>query len=340
MSRKLSLVAERHPLAAPAAQRARLRELPLLRTFSDVAGPLERARTDVLQLNLGKKCNQACAHCHVDAGPDRKEEMTDAVVDAALAHLEHTDIASVDITGGAPELHPRFESIVERARGLGRNVMDRCNLTVLLLAQKRHLPAFFAQHDVEVVASLPFYEAERTDAQRGERAFERSLEAIRLLNAHGYGTKHTLTLVANPTGAFLPAPQAQLEADFRTALARHGVTFTRLFALANLPVGRTLEWLDRSGNTERYLTKLVDAFNPATTAGLMCRNTLSVSWDGQLFDCDFNQMLELPLAEGPRTIFDLVAAGGRGLPARIATGAHCFGCTAGQGSSCSGALAG
>ncbi len=344
----LSLLKDRHPLALASAQVERLAQLPLAVDFETAVanaglGTLRATGVDVLQLNVGKKCNQSCHHCHVDAAPDRTEVMPDDVLDASLRVLEITAIPLLDITGGAPELHPRFEEMVTRARGAGRRVMDRCNLTILTVNKYQHLPEFFARHGVEVVSSLPFHSGERTDAQRGDGVFEKSMEALKALNAVGYGMPGTgleLTLVANPTGAFLPPPQASLEADFRRVLRlKHGVEFTRLIVITNMPISRYLEWLERSGNLERYMEKLVGAFNPAAAAGVMCRNTLSVAWDGRLFDCDFNQMLDLPLMDGqPRTIFDHDHAllSGRA----IAVGPHCFGCTAGQGSSCAGATAG
>jgi radical SAM/Cys-rich protein len=335
-----TLLNTRSPLASPAAQRARLEAVPIAVTFDEAiarrgGARLAASEVTVLQVNVGKRCNQACHHCHVDAGPDRTEVMTDAVVDAVLALLERTDIPTVDITGGAPELHPRFREIVQRARALGRHVMDRCNLTITALPNYADLPEFLASHHVEVVASLPSYAASQTDRQRGAGVFERSIEALRRFNALGYGSDDSglvLNLVTNPVGAYLPAPQAALERDWKRELKRrYGVEFNRLFTITNMPISRYLEWLEQSGNLESYLTKLVTAFNPATVEGLMCRFTLSVGWDGRLYDCDFNQMLDLSL---PQTIFD-------GLPParRVITGPHCFGCTAGAGSSCGGATA-
>jgi radical SAM/Cys-rich protein len=348
MSALLSLQAQRHPLAPAHVQRATLSALPLARTFEDAVGAapmgtLRATGVQVLQINVGKVCNQACHHCHVDAGPDRREQMPDNVVEACLRVLDTAGIPTLDITGGAPELHPRFEHMVSRAAALGRHVMDRCNLTILTVPRFRALPRFLADHRVEVVSSLPSPGAERTDAQRGDGVFEKSLEGLRALNAVGYGmpgTGLTLTLVTNPTGAFLPGGQSGLEAEFRRVLRmRHGVEFTRLFAITNMPISRFLEWLERTGNTQRYMEKLVAAFNPAAAEGVMCRTTLSVALDGTLYDCDFNQMLEMPLVEGqPRTIhaFEKALLDTRA----IAVGPHCFGCTAGQGSSCGGATAG
>lgn len=343
----LSLLAQRHPLASAEAQKARLKGLPLARSFEEAvaSAPMKTlcaTGVDILQMNVGKQCNQACHHCHVDAGPDRKEVMPDDVVDACLSVLEGSDIPTLDITGGAPELHPRFREIVERAARAHKRVMDRCNLTILTTRKHEDLPGFFAAHGVELVCSLPYHGEKQTDAQRGDGVFAKSIEALQRLNAAGYGMPGTglsLTLVTNPVGAFLPAKQAQLEADFRRVLRmRHGVEFTSLFCITNMPISRFLEWLDKSGNLESYMDKLVGAFNPAAAEGVMCRGTLSVGWDGVLYDCDFNQMLELPVLDGyPRTILDFDRARLEGR--RIATGPHCFGCTAGQGSSCGGATA-
>ena len=332
-----TLINTRSPLASPAAQRAMLEAIPLSRSFDEaIAGSSRALRTvepTVLQINVGKRCNQACHHCHVDAGPDRTEVMPDVVVEAVLRVLAESTIPTIDITGGAPELHPRFREIVTRARGLGRHVIDRCNLTITTLPNYADLPAFLAANGVEVIASLPSYAASQTDRQRGDGVFEKSIQALRAFNALGYGrdgTGLTLNLVTNPVGAFLPAAQASLERDWKRELAgTHDITFNHLFTITNMPISRYLEWLQQSGNLETYLTRLVNAFNPATVEGLMCRFTLSVGWDGRLYDCDFNQMLDLPLSQ---TIFD-------GLPSErpIMTGPHCFGCTAGAGSSCGGA---
>ena len=331
-----TLVNTRSPLASPLAQRAMLEAVPLTATFADAlargGATLHSEAPTVLQVNLGKRCNQACHHCHVDAGPDRKEVMTDAVVDAVLGVLERSAIPTIDITGGAPELHPRFREIVARALALNRHVMDRCNLTITTLPNYADLPEFLAHHKVEIVASLPSYAASQTDRQRGDGVFAQSIEALRRFNGLGYGREATglaLNLVTNPVGAFLPASQTALERDWKRELKRrYDIEFNRLFTITNMPISRYLEWLERSGNLESYLTKLANAFNPATVNGLMCRYTVSVGWDGRLYDCDFNQMLDLSL---PQTIFD-------GLPpARaIVTGPHCFGCTAGAGSSCGG----
>ncbi len=253
---------------------------------------------EILQLNLGKLCNMTCAHCHVDAGPDRREIMKRETVETCLEVLhQHPQIGTLDLTGGAPEMNPHFQELVVAARGWGRHVIDRCNLTILLAQGFEYLPEFLAENRVEIVASLPCYLESNTDAQRGEGAYQQSIEALLKLNALGYGDdsgERILTLVYNPVGESLPPDQSGLETDYRRELSsRFGIRFNRLFTITNMPVSRYLEYLVRTGHFERYMQTLVDAFNPAAIAGLMCRNTLSVGWDGNLYDCDFNQMLEL-----------------------------------------------
>ena len=340
-----TLLNVRSPLADPREQRARLQALPLQKTFHEAlesAGTRDLRATgiSVLQINVGKRCNQACRHCHVDAGPDRQEVMSAAVVDACLRFLEVTDIQTLDITGGAPELHPSFRDIVVRARAAGKHVMDRCNLTITGLPNYADLPDFLASQQVEVVASLPSYSARQTNSQRGDGVFEESIVALRRFNALGYGVENSgllLSLVTNPVGAYLPAAQRALESDWKRELQRrYGIVFNRLYTITNMPISRYLEYLIESGNLESYMDRLVAAFNPSTVDGLMCRYTLSVGWDGRLYDCDFNQMVELETrGDVPRTIFDATR---NALDHRsIAVGPHCFGCTAGAGSSCGGA---
>ena len=298
---------------------------------------------EIFQINLGKLCNMTCRHCHVDAGPDRvTENMDRETVDACLRALDASGATTVDLTGGAPELNPNFEYLVDQCVARGKHVMDRCNLTVLLLPRFAHLPQWFADHGVEIVCSLPHYRKMSTDRQRGDGTYAKSIEALKRLNAVGYGQgdpARVLTLVTNPAGAFLPGGQQSLESEWKAALMRnHGVRFDRLFTITNMPISRYLEWLIESENLETYMTKLVNSFNPATVNGLMCRNTISVSWDGRLFDCDFNQMLDLEVqASGGMSIFDF--DGKRLAERQIATRRHCFGCTAGAGSSCGGATA-
>ncbi len=304
--------------------------------------PLAATGIEIFQINVGKLCNQTCRHCHVDAGPDRREIMTQETAELAIEALRQTGAATVDITGGAPELAPPFRYLVEESKKLDKHVIDRCNLTVLLLKPQADLAEFLARHRVEVIASLPYFLAEKTDAQRGIGIFDKSIEALRLLNSLGYGRAGSgleLNLVYNPTGAFLPPSQAGLERDFKRELERrYGVVFNSLYTITNMPISRFLEFLLESGNYDGYMTRLINAFNPAAAAGLMCRNTLSVGWDGALYDCDFNQMLDLPVGFGaPARLEDFVAD-----PLerrRIVTGRHCYGCTAGAGSSCGGATA-
>lgn len=303
---------------------------------------LEALCLDTLQINVGKLCNQTCTHCHVDAGPSRTEIMTRETMDDLLDVIRrYPELRTIDITGGAPEMNPHFEYLVEQCRGLGRQVIDRCNLTVFFVRGKEHLPEFLRDHQVEVVASLPCYLEENVDAQRGKGVYARSIEALTRLNGLGYGVEGTgliLNLVYNPVGPKLPPAQAELEADYKDELAkRFGIRFNRLYTITNMPINRFLEDLLHSGQYEAYMETLVAGFNPASVDGLMCRNLISVNWDGRLSDCDFNQMLELPVHQGlPRTIkdFDLAALERR----RIVTGEHCYGCTAGAGSSCGGAV--
>ena len=296
----------------------------------------------VLQLNLGKLCNQTCRHCHVDAGPDRRELMTQETMRACLQALEIGGFETVDLTGGAPEMNPHFRGLVQECRQLGRHVIDRCNLTILLAPGYEDLPSFLSEQQVEIVASLPCYLEDNVDRQRGDGVFDRSIEALKRLNAVGYGRADsglTLTLVFNPGGPKLPPPQANLEDAYRRELqARYGIEFSRLFTITNMPISRFLDDLLQTGQYEAYLQKLIDSFNLSTVSGVMCRSTLSVDWQGRLFDCDFNQMLELPLMAGqPQTIQDFNAD--RLASRTIVTGRHCFGCTAGAGSSCQGAVA-
>ena len=304
----------------------------------------ERGALRVLQLNLGRLCNMRCSHCHVEAGPDQGHTlMAPAVVEQCLAAIERLKPPVVDLTGGAPELHPAFRQLVRTARACGSHVIDRCNLTVLELPPLADLAAFLAEQAVEIVASLPSPEADATDGQRGEGTWELSIQALKRLNALGYGhgdPQRQLTLMSNPSGTELqrltPCDTIQWK---RTLEATAGVRFDRLIGLNNMPIARFQADLHAQGQLSAYLERLREAFNPCALAGLMCRDTLSVGADGLLHDCDFNQMLELPLAGGaaaaPRTIAEVQPHGTEGLP--IAWGSHCFGCSAGQGSSCAGA---
>lgn len=342
-----SLAARHVPLASVDVQRRELHRIALPCEFHHAmarAGlsPLTPTRIRIFQMNVGKLCNQTCRHCHVDAGPDRREIMTRETMEACLRALGASGIPTVDITGGAPELNPSFRWLVEQCRGLGRHVMDRCNLTVLALPAYRDLPEFFARHQVEVICSLPHYRQPNTDRQRGAGVFEKSLAALRRLNDVGYGEGRPelrLVLVTNPVGAYLPAAQPSLEREWkREMLRRYGIRFDALYCLTNMPISRFLEWLIDTGNFESYMERLVAMFNPAAAAGVMCRDTISIGWDGRLHDCDFNQMLDIPLERrAPQHIrdFDLAALESR----VIATDRHCFGCTAGAGSSCGGTTA-
>ncbi|MFQ5766373.1 MAG: arsenosugar biosynthesis radical SAM (seleno)protein ArsS [Acidobacteriota bacterium] len=302
--------------------------------------PLVAEGLDVLQINLGKLCNQTCRHCHVDAGPDRTEIMSRETMEDCLRALAAADIPTVDLTGGAPELNPQFRWFVEECRRLDRHVIDRCNLSVLLIQGQKDLGEFLARNHVEIIASLPYYLEEETDAQRGDGVFRKSIQALRLLNSLGYGAPdgaRVLNLVYNPVGAYLPPSQDAMERAYRRELRRrHQIEFNHLYTLTNMPISRYLEYLLRSGNYETYMEKLVRSFNPAAVEGLMCRSMLSVSWDGRLYDCDFNQMLDLSTRQGlPAHIsrFQPEALRRRA----IVTGRHCYGCTAGAGSSCGGA---
>ncbi len=342
----LTLLGRHNPLAA-SSQQLRLLEHASVRVSFETqlhhAGlePLFATGLGVFQINVGKLCNQTCRHCHVDAGPDRPETMSFETAEQCIHALAKTDIPTVDITGGAPELNPHFRWLVEQARALGRHVIDRCNLSVLLLPSQADLAEFLATHHVEVIASLPSYRAGQTDAQRGDGIFEKSIAGLRLLNRLGYGRPESglaLNLVYNPAGAFLPPKQEASEAQFKKELLTHyGIEFNRLYTITNMPISRFLEFLVESGNYDQYMTRLADAFNPAAAAGVMCRSTISVGWDGRLYDCDFNQMLDLPVdRHAPSHIRDFDPA--RLRHRRIATRNHCYGCTAGSGSSCGGTV--
>jgi radical SAM/Cys-rich protein len=303
---------------------------------------LRRARPGILQVNVGKLCNLTCVHCHVNAGPRRKEIMTRETVDRIIDWLAKTDIPIVDLTGGAPEMIPNFQYFVERVKALqpSRHVIDRCNLTILLEPGYEDLAEFLRRKKVEIIASMPCYSPENVNAQRGEGVFEGSIKALQLLNMLGYGvdTDLSLHLVYNPVGAFLPVPQAELETDYKRELATHfGIVFNKLYTIANLPIGRFAAYLRHNNKLSEYLELLMQAFNRATIGGLMCRNTISVGWRGEVYDCDFNQQLGMQWKNGaPIFLWDIDPDS---LDNReIMTGDHCFACTAGAGSSCSGAL--
>ncbi len=314
------------------------------RTLADHGlAPLRRGPAAVLQVNVGLRCDLACHHCHVEAGPNRTETMDAATAERVLELLERNPgLETLDLTGGAPELNEQFRRLVRGARALGRAVIDRCNLTVLYQPGQEDTAEFLAENGVTVVASLPCYTRENVDRQRGRDVFDRSIEALRWLNRLGYGDTDSalgLDLVYNPQGASLPPPQAELEERFRKELHElFGVAFRRLITITNMPIKRFAHALAREGRNEEYMSLLVNHFNPRTVPGLMCRDMISVGYDGQLYDCDFNQMLGLPLGGRKRTVWELSdAAALEGEP--IATAGHCYGCTAGAGSSCGGVLA-
>ena len=335
-------------LASAEAQLDMLGRVPLDGEHADALRrhglfPLRSTGIRTLQLNVGRRCNLVCRHCHVDAGPDRPEVMSRAVMEHCLSYLEATDIPVVDITGGAPELVPDYRWLIERCRALGRQVMSRTNLTIVETPSHRDLPSFWAGHGVELLCSLPHYRPLNTDRMRGEGVFDKSINVLKRLNEVGYGDGRSglrLVLVTNPVGAFLPGSQGSLEADFRSHLMReHGIRFDALYCITNMPIGRYLEWLDQTGNTAPYLQNLAAAFNPDAAACSMCRSTLSVSYDGRLHDCEFKQMLDVPVDPAlPQHIADIDP---RALDERtIDTLRCCFGCTAGEGSSCGGSTTG
>jgi radical SAM/Cys-rich protein len=298
---------------------------------------------DVLQVNMGKYCNLACIHCHVESGPNRTELMSRETVDAVLGFLGRTNIPTVDITGGAPELNPTFDYLVESSVGLGRHVMDRCNLTVIFEPGKDYLPEFFKRHRVELVCSLPCYSEENVDRQRGKGTFELSIRALQIFNELGYGQSESglvLNLVYNPVGPHLPPPQDQLEQDYKRILKeKFGIIFNRLYCLSNMPITRYATHLKLLGEYEQYRELLERSFNPSTLDQVMCRNLVSIGWEGTIYDCDFNQMLDLPIrdAEGKALNISMLSVDQvQHLP--VTVGDHCYACTAGSGSSCGGAL--
>ncbi len=344
---ELSLLHRDHTLSRPSEQRRILEGGDQWPTFNKVLDhhglPTLRARgIEVLQVNVGKVCNQTCTHCHVDAGPDRRESMSRETAAAVTRVLQQAEIPTLDITGGAPEMNPNFCYLVEEARKLGCRIIDRCNLTILLAPRYGYLAEFLASNEVEIVASLPCYLEDNCDRQRGDGVFRRSIEALGRLNQLGYGLPgagRVLTLVYNPVGTSLPPSQPSLEADYRRVLRDdYGIEFTQLYTITNLPISRFLAELLSTDSYDHYMSQLVNAFNPHAARGVMCRTMISVDWQGRIYDCDFNQMLELPVSVSDvPTIheFDL----GRLASRRIQTGRHCYGCTAGAGSSCQGAVA-
>jgi radical SAM/Cys-rich protein len=313
------------------------------RKLAEHSLPLRHTKTEVLQINVGKLCNLTCIHCHVNAGPKRKEIMTRATIDQLIDWLAKTDIPMVDLTGGAPEMIPDFKYLVERLKALKppRHIIDRCNLTILLEPGYEDYAQFLARHEIEIIASMPCYSPENVNAQRGNGVFDASVKALQLLNSLGYGLEPQLPLhlVYNPNGAFLPGPQEELEADYKRELKEHfGIVFNKLYTITNLPIARFASYLKNNNLLGDYMALLNDAFNPATVNGLMCRNTINVSWQGEVFDCDFNQMLKMQWNEEGQGLHLWDVDPAQVESREIATGDHCFGCTAGAGSSCGGAL--
>ena len=311
--------------------------------LAELSLPLRHSKTEILQINVGKLCNLTCVHCHVNAGPKRKEIITRDTVDRIVEWLAATDIPTVDLTGGAPEMIPDFKYFVQRLKQLTppRHIIDRCNLTILLEPGYEDFAHFLADNEVEIVASMPCYSPENVNAQRGEGVFDGSIKGLQLLNSLGYGraARLPLHLVYNPNGAFLPGPQAEMEAEYKRELREHfGIVFNKLYTITNLPIARFATYLRHNNKLADYMLLLNDAFNPATVEGLMCRNTINVSWRGEVFDCDFNQMLKMQWRDADRSLslwdIDPEEVEHR----EILTGDHCFGCTAGAGSSCGGAL--
>ena len=319
----------------------RIKELPAFGAKMKEIGlfPLMPTNLEIFQINMGKMCNQTCKHCHVDAGPDRREIMTRETMEKILKVLATSTTHTVDLTGGAPEMNPQFRWFVEQLSQLKKKIIVRCNLTIIMANKSYHdLPAFYKKHNVHIVSSLPYYDKDKTDRQRGDGVFQDSISALKLLNSIGFGKEGTglkLDLVYNPAGAFLPGNQAALESDFKKELMRlFNIEFNQLFAITNMPISRYLDYLIESENYEGYMEKLVNAFNPTAAKGVMCRNTISISWDGFLYDCDFNQMLEMKI-NGGRTHLDQYEEVSMNTRS-IILNQHCYGCTAGAGSSCGG----
>ena len=345
MSQLVSLRRRSHLLADPANQITTLRGVGLQKSFQESLQdselwPLRPSKIDIFQINLGRVCNQTCAHCHVDAGPDRKEVMSDEVLDRCLEIFEQSSISTIDITGGAPEMHPRFREIISRCGAMpDRKIMHRCNLTAIMTKPMWDIGNLLGENKVEIVASLPSFKEKQTDVQRGDGIFETSIACLRRLNEMGDGKEGTglnLNLVTNPVGAILPGSQASLEREFKRQLKRrYDIDFNNLFVITNMPISRFLDFLVEGDLLIDYMTRLANAYNPVAAAGVMCRNTISIGYEGNLYDCDFNQMLEVGLDhKTSQTVFDWDL---ERLERRdIVIDEHCFGCTAGAGSSCGG----
>ena len=341
-----SLAAQNHALSDSEKQLKILSETKVV-SFADkltetAMFPLKSIGIDVFQINLGKMCNQVCTHCHVDAGPDRKEIMTKETMQLCLDSIDMTTCLSVDLTGGAPEMNPNFRWFVEELSKKGKNIIVRCNLTIIVANKKYYdLPNFFKTHNVEVISSMPCYTSENTDAQRGDGVFVDSIKALQMLNNVGYakeGTGLILNLVYNPGGAFLPPAQKGLEEDYKKELKeKFDIVFNSLFAITNLPISRFLLYLVKSKKYEEYMTTLVDSYNATAATNVMCRNTISIGWDGYIYDCDFNQILELKVAAKGQHLSEFNNE--ELINRNIIVNQHCYGCTAGAGSSCGGTIA-
>ncbi len=340
-----SLSAQNHELSESQKQLNLIDKTGLTRFQDQLNGidlyPLKPTLLDTFQINLGKMCNQVCNHCHVDAGPDRKEIMTKETMQLCLDAIAKSNCTTVDLTGGAPEMNPNFEWFAEELSKMGKKIIVRCNLTIIVANKKYHgLPEFYKKHNIEVISSLPCYTEGNTDAQRGDGVFNDSIKALHMLNAVGYGkegTGLTLNLVYNPVGASLPGDQMGLERDYKRELKENfDIEFNNLFTITNLPISRFLQYLVASEKYDEYMEKLVNAFNPSAAAGVMCRNTISIGWDGYIYDCDFNQMLELKVAVKGQHLstFNEEEINKR----NIIVNQHCYGCTAGAGSSCGGTI--
>ena len=315
---------------------------PFIKTLSDNGLNVSRASIEILQINIGRLCNQACHHCHVEAGPKRTENMEQKTVERVIDLLESSNnIHTVDITGGAPELNPNFRRLVIAARKMGKKVIDRCNLTVLYEPGQEETATLLKDQQVHIVASLPCYSKDNVEKQRGRGVFNKSISWLHLLNSLGYGKSDTglkLDLVYNPTGPFLPPSQEKLERDYKLELKElFGIEFNHLYAITNMPIKRFLNDLERSNKLQAYMELLANSFNPNAGMGIMCRNLVSVAWNGELFDCDFNQMLEMPLGAGKKTLWD-ISSFDEFEGEKITFANHCYACTAGAGSSCGGAL--
>ncbi|MCC5914244.1 MAG: arsenosugar biosynthesis radical SAM protein ArsS [Balneolaceae bacterium] len=344
-----SLIAQQHDLSHPKRQidvinnhSEKVKSFEKFESKMEEAGlyPLKPTGIEIFQINVGYMCNMTCKHCHVDAGPDREEIMTHETLEQCLEALDHPEIKTVDLTGGAPEMNPHFRWFVDEVSKLGKEIIVRSNLTILDTRKFEDLPQFMADRGVEITCSLPFYSKRRTDAQRGEGTYDKSMKVLKVLNEIGYGKEETgllLNLVYNPVGAFLPPDQGSLKQQYKDRLwSDHGIVFNDLFTITNLPISRYLNFLVMSGNLEEYMEKLITSFNPGAAQGVMCRNTISIGWDGSLYDCDFNQMLQMKTNHGaPSHIseWNLEKLNSR----EIILNQHCYGCTAGAGSSCGGA---